>query len=117
MNPEVQVQRALKALADHDRIEESQVSAHAIFARRSSVPRRGMSRRNLGIVSALTLLTAAFALFLTGQMESQIPPQPQPERGRRTGVVLIDDQRMTPGIGYVNYAPVDFNSCADCYRK
>jgi hypothetical protein len=67
MKPEVQVQNALRALADQDRSLESQTPAHAIFARRQPA-----SHWKTGAAFAAIALAAAAALILS------LRPSPQP---------------------------------------
>jgi len=76
MNPEVQVQKALKSLADYDRGQQAHMPAHAIFKHHRPVPRWKMG----AALSAVTLAAAAaLILFLR--------PAPAPIKQQQPTVV------------------------------
>ncbi|MEO5925867.1 MAG: hypothetical protein ABIR70_18760 [Bryobacteraceae bacterium] len=80
MNPDVQVTKALRALADHDRGLEARASAADIFARRQPVTHW---RRRAGITAGLA---AAAALLVSVLPRGE---QVQPEAPRQTVIASI----------------------------
>ena len=70
MNPEVQVQKALKALADYDRAQQSHTPARAIFAHHRPVLRWKMG----AALSAVTLAAAAALILFLQPPPIQAPP-------------------------------------------
>ena len=88
MNPEVQVHKALKALADHDRGQESHTPAHAIFTHHCPV-QRPVQRWEMGVALSAVTLAAAAALILFLQPAPEPVQAPQP-------VVLSEAQPVVP---------------------
>ncbi len=93
MNPEVQIQKALKALADHDRGQESHTPAHAIFQHH-----RPVQRWKLGAAVSAVTLAAAAALMLFLQ------PPPAPIRAPQP-VVVSEAQPAVPDVVATAPAP------------